>query len=286
VRTAAAFKVTGFCERISVALALSQILPCVRDLANDSSQHVRAALASVIMGLAPVLGKEHTIEQLLPLFLSLLKDDNHEARLNIICKLEAVNKVIGVDCLGQSLLPAIIELAEDKQWRVRLAIIEHIPLLASQMGVAFFEERLAKMCITWLSDSVFTIREAAADNLRKLTEVFGVQWASVYIIPQVQELCNHSNYLYRMTAIIAISTLASAVGRDKLKALLDPVLSATKDPVPNCRFNACKAIQTIAPVLEPQVLESQVRPALQSLASDQDPDVKYFATRALLEVAW
>jgi len=240
----------------------------------------------VIMGLAPVLGKDHTIEELLPLFLLLLKDDNHEARLNIICKLDAVNEVIGVDCLAQSLLPAIIELAEDKQWRVRLAIIEHIPLLASQMGVKFFEEQLAKMCIMWLCDSVYTIREAAAENLRKLTEVFGVQWASMYITPQVHELCSHSNYLYRMTAVLAISTLASSMGRDKLKTMLDAVLSATKDPVPNCRFNACKAIQTIAPVLEPQVLEDQVRPALQALAGDEDTDVKYFATRALLEVAW
>ncbi len=34
-----------------------------------------AALASVIMGLAPVLGKENTIEHLLDLFLQLLKDD-------------------------------------------------------------------------------------------------------------------------------------------------------------------------------------------------------------------
>ena len=89
-----------------------------------------------------------------------------------------------------------------------------------------------------------------------------------------------------MTAVLAISTLASSMGRDKLKTMLDAVLSATKDPVPNCRFNACKAIQTIAPVLEPQVLEDQVRPALQALAGDEDTDVKYFATRALLEVAW
>ena len=37
-----------------------------------------AALASVIMGLAPVVGKKETVEKLVPLFLSLLKDDHHE----------------------------------------------------------------------------------------------------------------------------------------------------------------------------------------------------------------
>jgi serine/threonine-protein phosphatase 2A regulatory subunit A len=63
----------------------------VRDLSQDSSQHVRAALANQISGLAPLLNKEPTIEHLLPLFLHLLKDDFPEVRLNIISKLETVN---------------------------------------------------------------------------------------------------------------------------------------------------------------------------------------------------
>ena len=67
-------------------------MPCVRDLASDSSQHVRAALGTQISGLAPLLGKSATIEHLLPLFLKLLKDDFSDVRLNIISKLEQVNE--------------------------------------------------------------------------------------------------------------------------------------------------------------------------------------------------
>lgn len=67
-------------------------MPCVRDLANDPSQHVRAALGTQISGLAPLLGKDATIEHLLPLFLKLLKDDFSDVRLNIISKLEQVNE--------------------------------------------------------------------------------------------------------------------------------------------------------------------------------------------------
>lgn len=92
-----------------------------------------AALASVIMGIAPILGKESTIKHLLPYFLQLLRDEYPDVRLNIISKLDAVNKVIGIDLLAKSLLPAIVDLSEDRQWRVRLAIIEYIPLLASQL---------------------------------------------------------------------------------------------------------------------------------------------------------
>lgn len=42
---------------------------------SDTNQHVKSALASVIMGLSTVLGKENTIEHLLPLFLAQLKDE-------------------------------------------------------------------------------------------------------------------------------------------------------------------------------------------------------------------
>ncbi|CAL5335799.1 unnamed protein product [Camellia sinensis] len=57
VRIAAAGKVTKFCQILNLELAIQHILPCVKELSSDSSQHVRSALASVIMGMAPILGK-------------------------------------------------------------------------------------------------------------------------------------------------------------------------------------------------------------------------------------
>lgn len=60
----------------------------MKELSSDTNAHVRSALASVIMGMAPVLGKAATIDSLLPIFLSLLKDEFPEVRLSIISKLE------------------------------------------------------------------------------------------------------------------------------------------------------------------------------------------------------
>jgi serine/threonine-protein phosphatase 2A regulatory subunit A len=191
-------------------------------MAQDTSQHVRAALANQISGLAPLLGRESTIEHLLPLFLQLLKDDFPEVRLNIISKLETVNTgalrhqyyhksiltqsiVIGIELLQENLLPAIVELAEDKSWRVRQAIIEYIPLLAKQLGKPFFDDKLGNLCMSWLGDTVYSIREAATVNLKKLTDVFGVEWAKVAIVPKVMGMGQHPNYLFRMTTVQAIT---------------------------------------------------------------------------------
>lgn len=58
VRTASSTQVPGFAALASKEAILSDILPCVKDLVVDSSQHVRASLATHISGLAPLLGKE------------------------------------------------------------------------------------------------------------------------------------------------------------------------------------------------------------------------------------
>lgn len=61
VRAAAANKVKDFCQALDPAyrepLIMTSILPYVKELVSDPNQHVKAALASVIMGLSPILGK-------------------------------------------------------------------------------------------------------------------------------------------------------------------------------------------------------------------------------------
>ncbi|KAJ8297075.1 Protein phosphatase PP2A regulatory subunit A [Rhodotorula toruloides] len=281
VRTAAAGQIPGFAELVDRDTILNRLMPCIRDLSTDASQHVRAALASQISGLAPLLGNDATIEHLLPLFLQLLKDEFPEVRLNIISKLEVVNNVIGIELLSKALLPAIVELAEDKQWRVRQAIIEYIPLLAKQLGVAFFDEQLANLCMGWLGDPVFSIREAATINLRKLTEVFGVDWAKETIIPKVMEMGHNVNYLYRMT-----TTMAPALDIDSIRSsILPTVVSLSADRIPNIRFNVAKAFEVLSQSLAsqqggPDLVSSEIIPALDKLRSDTDADVRFFAEKA------
>ncbi|CAI2175844.1 1362_t:CDS:10 [Funneliformis geosporum] len=266
----------------------AEVRTAASDLVTDTSQHVRASLATQISGLAPILGKEATTEHLLPLFLQLLKDEFPDVRLNIISKLEQVNEVIGIELLSQNLLPAIVELAEDKQWRVRLAIIDYIPLLASQLGKEFFDEKLGNLCMSWLGDNVYSIREAATVNLKKLTVVFGVEWAKTTIIPKVLAMGTHPNYLYRMTTIFAITTMAPAVTPEVIRDYILPTVNnLVSDPIPNIRFNVAKSYEVLIPVLKQSpetviLLDSQVKPALDKLREDSDADVKYFAEKALL----
>jgi len=282
VRIAAAFKSTTFAATLPADVALSELMACYRDLSSDSSQHVRAAVASVIMGLSPIVGRESTIDVLLPLFLQLLNDDFPEVRLNIISTLHEASTVLGAEQLSHSLLPAITDLAQDRQWRVRMAIIEYMPLLAAQLGAAFFDDKLSAMCIGWLRDCVYAIREAAITNLRKLIDVFGVEWGLQHVVPQVLEAHTHTNYLYRMTVLYAIVSMAPAVGPTVVASTLLPMtLHLANDAVPNVRFNAAKTLRQLTPMIEPGLLIERVKPCLTTLADDPDADVSYFAVQAL-----
>ena len=62
-----------------VLISVSPVCPIPdQELVSDTNQHVKSALASVIMGLSTILGKDNTIEHLLPLFLAQLKDEVKE----------------------------------------------------------------------------------------------------------------------------------------------------------------------------------------------------------------
>lgn len=302
VRTAAAFEVTEFVKRV-VALppqsgfnsgldfAISEIMPIVEQLVTDNAQHVRSALASNIIGLAPVLGTDMTLKHLVDMVLALLKDVCPEVRLNVIARLDKVSFIMSIDKLSSELLPAIVDLAEDKNWRVRLAIIERMALLATQLGKQFFEEngKLGELCISWLGDCVYSIREAAITNLKKLTEIFGVDWAKRHIVPQVLEMYDKStNYLLRMTALHAIGVLSQVVAVETVEDMFLPIVTerASRDPVPNVRFCSAKTLNLVIPYVRQDARESKIRPCLLTLtdANEKDTDVNYFAQQALTKL--
>ncbi|KAG1410945.1 hypothetical protein G6F57_023884 [Rhizopus arrhizus] len=60
----------------------------------------------------------------------------------------------------------------------------------------------------------------------------------------------------------------------------------SKDPIPNIRFNVAKSLESLIPLLKKdpntgELVNSSVKPTLEKLCTDQDGDVRFFATRAL-----
>jgi len=266
------------------------LMPAMEKLTmpREHSQHVRASLAGSVLGLTPIFGAKLTVDHLIDIFLHLIRDESPEVRLKLIGTLGELSSVVDVDVLSQSLLPSIKELGKDRQWRVRLAVIDCMPSLSTYLGEAQFTQELSTLFGAWLVDPVFSVRDAASRTFRRLSEVLGFAWCEANVVPQLQTLQTHKNYLYRISAMLCAGTLSEvATGPFLDKHLVPMVVMMSEDIVPNVRFNVAKTIQVMhkpcASVSSTALKESLV-PCLHRLLIDEDPDVKFFAKKAMQEI--
>jgi len=286
VRAAAAGQVVKFCAALPecsrVDAVLTGALPRLQVLVEDPSDHVRCSLASVIMGLAIIIGKDNTIQHLLPLFLKLLKDQFSDVRLKIISNLDAINKVVGISQLAQALEPAINELLTHENFRVRHATIELIPLVAKQLGVSYYDSELSVKFMDSLLDKIHSVRAAAINNIAKLVEYFGIDWAKTSLLPKVLSVAgDKKTYIARLVTLLAINRLVEVCPKDVVQTTFIPVLQqAANDKIANIRFNVGKVCTKIIPTIEASFYMSELSAIVDQLMKDGDRDVRAHAEAA------
>ncbi|CDY31621.1 BnaA03g54310D [Brassica napus] len=119
-----------------------------------------------------------------------------------------------------------------------------------------------------LFGKVYSIREAAANNLRRFAEEFGPEWAMQHL---VLDMVTNPHYLHRMMVLRAISLMAPVMGSEITCSKFLPVVAeASKDRVPNVKFNVAKLLQSLIPIVD--------QSCLVDLSEDPDVvDVRYFA---------
>ncbi|CAN7033171.1 unnamed protein product [Brassica rapa subsp. trilocularis] len=128
-----------------------------------------------------------------------------------------------------------------------------------------------------LFGKVYSIREAAANNLKRFAEEFGSEWAMQHLVPQVLDMVTNPHYLHRMMVLRAISLMAPVMGSEITCSKFLPVVAeASKDRVPNVKFNVAKLLQSLIPIVD--------QSCLVDLSEDPDVDVRYFANQALRSI--
>jgi len=279
IKSNAATRLADYAILLDVDDIVTKVIPTIKPLAGDQIQHVRAALASSILQLCPLIGKKYTNEHILSIFLLLLRDEFSDVRLALFKNLDEITKVIDIDSLSQSLFPALTDLAVDKNWRTRSASIEFLSFFARKMGEGFLNDKFSKILLEWLHDRVFGVREAAVNCIRVLTEILGGSWAEKVLFPKIAVLQNNTSYLHRQTILFTIIKLAGLLSQEALGKTVIPILQVLyKDPVPNVRMNTAKAIKVVNPYLKEKSTEKEnVKKWLAALQEDSDPEVKLVA---------
>ena len=79
-----------------------------------------------------------------------------------------------------------------------------------------------------------------------------------------------------------MQTVAEVLTPATLREVLLPfVLRFATDPVPNIRFNLAKALERLAASMDEPTKRGAVKAVLDTLTTDAEADVRYYAMRAL-----
>uniref|UniRef100_A0A0D3B1K8 Condensin complex subunit 1 C-terminal domain-containing protein n=1 Tax=Brassica oleracea var. oleracea TaxID=109376 RepID=A0A0D3B1K8_BRAOL len=125
-------------------------------------------------------------------------------------------------------------------------------------------------------------------QLKRFTEEFGPEWAMQHLVPQCKEVLDivtNPHYLHRMMVLRAISLMAPVMGSEiTCSKFLLVVAEASKDKVPNVKFNVAKLLQSLIPIVDQSVVEKTIRQCLVDLSEDPDVDFRYFANQAICSI--
>jgi hypothetical protein len=151
-------------------------------------------------------------------------------------------------------------------------VITQCAILGKQLGLDAFVQYLQPTFLLFLRDISTAVRKAGISHLSTLSTVLKGDWARSHLLPAMREVYNSTGYCHR------ISVLECLPAADlSLTDMLTFLTEAARSTVPNIRFNMCKvAKQLLAKQNSPEI-----RGLVQSLLSDSDGDVVYYAQAAL-----
>lgn len=231
-------------------------LPVIRKLAGDSVAHVRVAVAAHALRAASLVQPGTPVSrELADVFFAMLQDaSNSDVQLAAVGQVSSVSKLLLPDDVHSKLTPVVRSLLQHERWRVRFGAVKFIPLLAKNMPRAEFSGDIVPLCLECCVDAVHAIRRCAVDVLHTLVARLGSPWASEHILPTVQRLADAaitSNYLHRAMALLIVQVVGPVL---KPGALVDEFLPAVQrlasDSVPNIRFIWARTVGELAPVLQ------------------------------------
>jgi len=262
----------------------THLAPVLGGLATDQSQNVRSELSKALGDLFDVFPKDVAQKTLMPILQQLKDDDAFEVRNNIINDLDKVTKCLGPNAITTAILPILIDLSKDQKWRVRMAVVEKAAYIAQHLEPAKFEKKMLKIVIDCLSDHVYSIREKCCEQIGKIVEKFSGEWAKEHLFGRDKAFKIYdktTNYLHRMTCLHIIIQCAAVSGPAVVhEQLLPYVIEAASDEVPNVRLAAAKAMSVVIPQLKAAVVKEKLCPLLKDLMADSDADVAYFSREA------
>ena len=278
VRAAAVAKLTKCLSHTKSSSCAEDVLRCLTNVSRDTADCVRLALATDFCSYTSLLPTEQYINYCLPVVLQLVRDESVAVRMRMLSSLSMLPAFIPPDTLKHAFLPSLRDLLNDKSWRVRQGFLELLHGVAPSLGSMGFVTEMLSWIERLLADTVYCVREKAGITLAAVCrDDKALMEAAVSVIQRVLE---SSNYLCRVTGLLAANHLALATHDAELLTLIFMgVKNCSSDSVANVRLSFVRTATAFAS--HDSLLESRLSPIIGDMEKDEDADVRNQCKRYL-----
>ena len=280
VKTSALKALNAVIKKLPADKVSSIIVPTLRGLNNESHKDTKANIGLSFGPIARIIGYNGFNTNLGVMMDSLMKDENAEVRLGIARSMYDI--FISSDGALVSSINALLgTMQKDTQYRIRECVYETLAKLGANYGLELFKSNIEGLYFNYITDTVASVRDVAIKTLPILIQKFGVSWVATGLIPKLQSFLATPKlgYLNRMCIIHSICVCAESLEAKQNADLVVPVLlKGLKDKISNVKFYTIKLVEKLYKNLDSSS-KGKIDSAIKALVSDEDPDVKYFATK-------
>ena len=258
----------------------SQIVPTLRGLNNESNKDTKSNIGLLFGPISRIIGYTGFNANLGTMMDTLMKDENAEVRLGVAKSMYDIF-VSSDGSLLSSVNSFLGTMQKDVQYRIRECVYDTLAKLGIKYGLEVFKNNIEGLYFNYLTDNVASVREIGIKSLSSLIKQFGPNWVTSSLIPKLQSHLSGQkiSYLNRMCMIHSVCVCAEFLDAKQNTEFIVPILSkGLKDKIPNVRFYTIKLIEKIYKNLDSSS-RSKLEGSIKALNADEDPDVKYFASK-------
>ena len=258
----------------------SQIVPTLRGLNNESNKDTKSNIGLLFGPISRIIGYTGFNANLGTMMDTLMKDENAEVRLGVAKSMYDIF-VSSDGSLLSSVNSFLGTMQKDAQYRIRECVYDTLAKLGIKYGLEVFKNNIEGLYFNYLTDNVASVREIGIKSLSSLIKQFGPNWVTSSLIPKLQSHLSGQkiSYLNRMCMIHSVCVCAEFLDAKQNTEFIVPILSkGLKDKIPNVRFYTIKLIEKIYKNLDSSS-KTKLEAGIKALISDEDPDVKYFASK-------
>jgi serine/threonine-protein phosphatase 2A regulatory subunit A len=283
VRTLAVQEILHFLDFMDHSQFTIEFASVASQLVDDPMSQVRKLLSELCISVAAKIGAELVNSHLADLTLKLLNDDDPLVRLRIIKKISVIAEE--VPTLLSRMTETLKSFFSHTNWRLRKGLMESMPSIVKHLGQEFFVEHFLNGSLLLVKDGFEEVRTAASAAMAEICKISDAGFVYERIFPVYKNLASE-DYLTRLTMVTALQGFLSSENihlHHKFQAdVINQLLAATNDKVPNVRLKAAQALHSVLTSGGSsnfnQNVKDQMESALRELQNDKDKDVRYFAS--------